>query len=273
MIGNPLHVDVNTLKKKNFISARACIEIDAADGLPDEVLVVAINGQIQMVKVSYEWKPEICSSCCCFGHLLNACPLVTARNYFKENEAKIAVNDAVKNPSEVPVKECSTFIEGNQSNPTETNPLIDQVKESTEFVSIIAPEKLVIHSSNEICTSPDKICLEGTSLSNPHKDDFQVGKRSSGKKSPRLDTLYPKAQHSDLSKNRFAPLEDDPCEDLNNLEILACKNFREADSTSFVSSDEDLFPNGSMPNALLKELHCPAETNPIANTNIGDILE
>lgn len=44
VIGNLLHIDANTLNKKDFISARACIEIDAADSLPDKVPTVTKKG-------------------------------------------------------------------------------------------------------------------------------------------------------------------------------------------------------------------------------------
>lgn len=66
-IGKPIHVDEATAKKKRLDYARICIEVDAADELPNDV-TIAVGTESVVVGIEYQWLPSNCQVCHVFGH-------------------------------------------------------------------------------------------------------------------------------------------------------------------------------------------------------------
>lgn len=48
--------------------ARICVEVDASIELMREVEIRDSEGQVFSVLVDYNWEPDCCSMCKCFGH-------------------------------------------------------------------------------------------------------------------------------------------------------------------------------------------------------------
>ncbi|KAG5540748.1 hypothetical protein RHGRI_020851 [Rhododendron griersonianum] len=72
-IGQPKHVDQATKKKTRLAYARVCVEIEAADELPDDIQVT-VDGESVSVRVEYQLMPPVCSECKVFGHATTGCP-------------------------------------------------------------------------------------------------------------------------------------------------------------------------------------------------------
>lgn len=73
-VGKPLHVDKATANKQRLDYARICVEIDAGDDLPTEVMV-KVNGESVVVEIEYQWLPPKCTECKVFGHSSDSCGL------------------------------------------------------------------------------------------------------------------------------------------------------------------------------------------------------
>lgn len=50
-----------------------CVEIDAADELPDDIHVI-VEGESVTVQVEYQMMPPVCTHCKVFGHTTSRCP-------------------------------------------------------------------------------------------------------------------------------------------------------------------------------------------------------
>ncbi|KAK1326681.1 hypothetical protein QJS10_CPA01g01523 [Acorus calamus] len=61
-------MDTPTASCSRTSFARVCVEFEAGEELPDEVFVQIRNGDREVIKVSYDWKPEACKHCNTFGH-------------------------------------------------------------------------------------------------------------------------------------------------------------------------------------------------------------
>ena len=78
-VGVPLYADSSTEACTRMNFARLCIEIDASKPLVHEFkLQTSSSGttsspRLVTVKVTYQWKPRMCSLCCVFGHSTSDC--------------------------------------------------------------------------------------------------------------------------------------------------------------------------------------------------------
>lgn len=72
-IGRLLCLDTSTDKLQRIGYAKCLVDVTPNQELVDEFPVKLIDGSTQMIQVSYLWKPEICSSCKVFGHMINEC--------------------------------------------------------------------------------------------------------------------------------------------------------------------------------------------------------
>lgn len=66
-IGKPIHVDEATATKKRLDFARICIEVDAADELPNDI-TIAVKADSVTMGIEYQWLPSSCQKCNVFGH-------------------------------------------------------------------------------------------------------------------------------------------------------------------------------------------------------------
>lgn len=62
------------MKKERLSYARICVEVDVALPLKDHVKIVCGEGKIMEQKVLYDWRPQRCDLCLCFGHTNSQCP-------------------------------------------------------------------------------------------------------------------------------------------------------------------------------------------------------
>jgi hypothetical protein len=68
MVGNPVKVDLHTLRVERGRFARMCVEIDLTQPVVGRV---GINGE--WYQVQYEGLHIICTQCGCYGHVLKDC--------------------------------------------------------------------------------------------------------------------------------------------------------------------------------------------------------
>jgi hypothetical protein len=68
-IGEPLYADRCTMERSRISFARVCVEVDATNELLREFDIEEHSGVRFPVRVvSYEWEPDLCTQCKCFGH-------------------------------------------------------------------------------------------------------------------------------------------------------------------------------------------------------------
>lgn len=72
IVGKPIHVDKATHKKQRQDYARICVELEAGNDLPTEV-VIKSNGESVVVEVEHQWLPSQCTKCKVFGHTTKSC--------------------------------------------------------------------------------------------------------------------------------------------------------------------------------------------------------
>ena len=89
VVGVPLFADLATETRRRINYARVCMELDANKPMIDEFIIdVPVANDPDLVcdeitiKVSYQWKPPICSHCHIFGHSTVSCSL-----HHKDKEA------------------------------------------------------------------------------------------------------------------------------------------------------------------------------------------
>ncbi|XP_059658623.1 uncharacterized protein LOC132304941 [Cornus florida] len=74
-VGRPLFANKLIETKKRLSYARLCVEVDATKPFIEDFLLEAEDGVWIDIKVEFQWKPMVCSSCQCFGHLDSRCPV------------------------------------------------------------------------------------------------------------------------------------------------------------------------------------------------------
>ncbi|XP_020211512.1 uncharacterized protein LOC109796242 [Cajanus cajan] len=109
-IGKPVKVDLNTLNMTRGRFARVCVEINLNEPVVGRFF---LNGVWYNVK--YEGLHLLCSSCCCYGHVLRNCPHA-ARPESTANG--VGEKEAVEQPSgDLPHSADSVAQTGEQSTP------------------------------------------------------------------------------------------------------------------------------------------------------------
>lgn len=73
-MGKPIFMNKFTMKNERLLYARIYVEVDAAQPLKDHVKIVCEEGKIMKQKVLYDWQPQRCDLCLCFGHTNSQCP-------------------------------------------------------------------------------------------------------------------------------------------------------------------------------------------------------
>lgn len=91
-LGNPVKVDLTTLKFERARFARVCVEVNLKRPLKGTVMV---NGE--RYYVSYEGLPTICSKCGMYGHLVHTCPQANLDKVVTETQppAEASVNGSI----------------------------------------------------------------------------------------------------------------------------------------------------------------------------------
>lgn len=79
-IGKPLYADELTSRFEVLPFAKVCLEFTIGKDLPSSIEALDLDPateeeRIVEVKVSYPYKPRICSSCHALGHIVGACPI------------------------------------------------------------------------------------------------------------------------------------------------------------------------------------------------------
>ncbi|KAL5718274.1 hypothetical protein ACHQM5_011194 [Ranunculus cassubicifolius] len=72
LIGTPKFVDDLTAKEERLEFARVCVEIGVETKIED-IKKFRMNGKEEQVRLEYPWLPAVCTNCCRFGHLVEAC--------------------------------------------------------------------------------------------------------------------------------------------------------------------------------------------------------
>ena len=97
-IGIPLYADHATESRKRISFARVCVEIEATRPLIDEFTLDILSQEDPTkiadsipIRVTYQWKPQVCTYCKLFGHLTENC-----RNHVSVNEFPNSANSQAK---------------------------------------------------------------------------------------------------------------------------------------------------------------------------------
>ncbi|KAL0406572.1 UNVERIFIED_CONTAM: hypothetical protein Slati_3971100 [Sesamum latifolium] len=72
-LGNPIAMDLLTMKMELVSYARILVEVDASEKLMDQMEFILPNGVVRKQPVVYEFTPKFCTACDRFGHLKDAC--------------------------------------------------------------------------------------------------------------------------------------------------------------------------------------------------------
>jgi hypothetical protein len=88
-VGKLLCLDISTEKFERISFAKCLVEVNPNQELPDSFTVQLQNGSVQVVNVTYLWKPQICTVCKEFGHQMSNCKHVeNGKNVEKEMMAE-----------------------------------------------------------------------------------------------------------------------------------------------------------------------------------------
>jgi hypothetical protein len=82
-IGRLICFDENTEKLKRFKYAKALIEIEPNQKLPDFIEIDGLGESGYKVRIEYDWKPSICDFCKVFGHTIDNCMESAMGNSFE----------------------------------------------------------------------------------------------------------------------------------------------------------------------------------------------
>lgn len=74
-VGRPLYADHLTESGRRLSFAKICVEVDCSSPLPDSFDLKYANGDVEVIRIQYPWKPQVCSLCQVFGHGDANCPL------------------------------------------------------------------------------------------------------------------------------------------------------------------------------------------------------
>ena len=88
-VGRLICFDNSTEKLQRFKYAKALVEISPDFELPESISIPGLGENCPDVKLSYDWRPKICTLCKIFGHDTVRCESV---NKTKENDVKKVVN-------------------------------------------------------------------------------------------------------------------------------------------------------------------------------------
>jgi hypothetical protein len=100
MVGNPIKVDLQTLKVARGRFARMCVEVDLTKSVIGRV---GINGE--WYQVQYEGLHMICTHCGCYGHLMEDCappkqPATEVQDSGRKNEREKKTSEPDPKPIE-----------------------------------------------------------------------------------------------------------------------------------------------------------------------------
>ncbi|KAI8536320.1 hypothetical protein RHMOL_Rhmol10G0248100 [Rhododendron molle] len=73
-VGRPLYADRLTESGRRLNYAKICVEVDCSSQLPESFDLKYANGDMEVIRIQYPWKPQICSVCQVFGHSEGTCP-------------------------------------------------------------------------------------------------------------------------------------------------------------------------------------------------------
>nr|XP_009601039.1 uncharacterized protein LOC104096382 [Nicotiana tomentosiformis] len=73
LVGWPMIVNHNTEKKNGLNFARLLVDVEMGASLPECVRFVNERGMLIEQKVSYDWKPTLCTHCHKYGHAIEIC--------------------------------------------------------------------------------------------------------------------------------------------------------------------------------------------------------
>jgi hypothetical protein len=149
MVGNPIKVDLHTLKVARGRFARMCVEVDLTKPVVGRV---GINGE--WYHVQYEGLHIICTQCGCYGHLMKDCAPQKKKNTTSErvqNDGVIAEPVNKVNKSSEPNQESSE--PGQKPNePVEIEQSVELGinGQDTTVENAINGEKIVIMENNDV---------------------------------------------------------------------------------------------------------------------------
>ncbi|GAU46480.1 hypothetical protein TSUD_402360, partial [Trifolium subterraneum] len=118
MVGNPIKVDLQTLRVARGRFARMCVEVDLTKPV---VSRVGINGE--WYQVQYEGLHIICTQCGCYGHLMKDCAPPTKKSVVVQKDSE----------NIEPSKKTSEPIAKTGEPETETSKSGGQLQQHTKF--------------------------------------------------------------------------------------------------------------------------------------------
>lgn len=74
-VGNFLCMDESIEKLDRLEYAKCVVDVSPDHALPEEFAAQMVDGTVHYVRVSYLWKPLICSECNVFGHEKIGCDI------------------------------------------------------------------------------------------------------------------------------------------------------------------------------------------------------
>lgn len=74
-LGKVLKINNATLTKTRLMYARVLVDMNLADGFPEELFFSNEHDQLITQRVQYDWTPTWCTECKQFGHGMETCKL------------------------------------------------------------------------------------------------------------------------------------------------------------------------------------------------------
>ncbi|GAV87341.1 DUF4283 domain-containing protein/zf-CCHC_4 domain-containing protein [Cephalotus follicularis] len=81
VLGKPLHMDLNTIKRHALNFAQVCVDMAANSTFPDNTILELEDGNTTTIGVEYPWRPTSCTLCKVFNHSNKTCPREVQREW------------------------------------------------------------------------------------------------------------------------------------------------------------------------------------------------
>ncbi|GAU49481.1 hypothetical protein TSUD_286190 [Trifolium subterraneum] len=248
MVGNPIKVDLHTLKVARGRFARMCVEVDLTKPVVGRV---GINGE--WYHIQYEGLHIIFTQCGCYGHLMKDCAPPKKKN---ETAERVRNDGGIVEPvqeSNEPGQKTSKPGQ-NISEPTEKEPLGEPGinGQNTTVENAINGEKIVIMDNNDLPDSlhGDWIKVERKKRNNKSKNHGNNELFKGDKSQPQYANYgFPNMESYENMRNMIQNEDKDPLIGPNQKAITRFKKKRLCQEISnIVKSGPSKFSNDPIKN-------------------------
>lgn len=134
VIGTPICMDLATEEIQDQDYARVCIQVHSSHDLPSILYVDVPDGENVVQEVIYEWRPNKCEKCECFGHKLTDCK--------KEEEVQQPI-EGINSVTVGSIEDQGTLEQGEIEKPVQAIEICLNDQETSHVITIIKAKEIV----------------------------------------------------------------------------------------------------------------------------------